>query len=161
MLNSINEAKKIVTMISHDDISKNFFNNGGCSKLARYLMPFFKTDCVEIMCIIYTDNNEHKEEISEQLKYEHIFELYSEKIISINHVALVHNNIVYDANGATLLEEYIKNNSIKSYIHEMVKFDNKRDLVSFFYLLFEEHKYGFTPGGKIKEKIKQLCGKLN
>lgn len=155
---TIDNAYKIVNKINLDFELNYFFTNGGCSKLARHLLPYFKETKVSLLCFIYKYNERHENEILEILEADDIFDLLLEEVITIDHVALFDEKtgLVFDAYGVNPLDAYLVKYKLDDNFCVSKNFYSKREVVSFFKLLYSHHKYGYTSKNLIKDKINAI-----
>lgn len=141
------EIEKIVDAIQKDKNEKHYFLNGGCSQLANYLTPFFMKNngFVEFATFIFYEEEWDKVQINKIINKkskEDLNTVILNDIIRIDHIAIMHNDIIYDGHGINRKDFYEKNIMLKNYFIKILRFEKDDFVEDFLDVVRETHIFG-------------------
>lgn len=141
------EIEKIVDAIQKDKNEKHYFLNGGCSQLANYLTPFFMKNngFVEFATFIFYEEEWDKVQINKIINKkskEDLNTVILNDIIRIDHIAIMHNDIIYDGHGINRKDFYEKNIMLKNNFIKILRFEKDDFVEDFLDVVRETHIFG-------------------
>lgn len=151
--------EQLIEKLSKNLEAKHFFNNGACAKLAEYLYNEFFSDQKNtfLLCRFFVKYQSEKQEQLEDLNMLDSYDFLS-CYSQTEHVAIVHNNIVYDVNGVAKLTSIEKlNEKDPDHFYCLLPIENKLDFSQLLDLIFPHHKYGHVSKNDIKNKIQHYA----
>lgn len=161
------EIEKIVDAIQKDKNEKHYFLNGGCSQLANYLTPFFMKNngFVEFATFIFYEEEWDKVQINKIINKkskEHLNTVILNDIIRIDHIAIIHNDIIYDGHGINRKDFYEKNIMLKNNFIKILRFEKDDFVEDFLDVVRETHIFGHhSPEITSKKIFNLLSGSSN
>lgn len=157
----LSNIKKIVNSINKSPVDRDYFINGGCSNLANYLAPLFleNEENIEFGMFIYAEEEWDVEQINKMIdknNKESLRKKIINEIILIDHIFIVHEGIVYDANGVNEEKEYIQNFLIVNTFYKKLKFSKQDFSEDFLNAVRETHIFGHHSEEDTKKRILKI-----
>lgn len=161
MKNFLSNVKNIVKSINESPLDKNYFINGGCSNLVNYLTPFFMGNekLVEFAMFIYAEEEWDVTQINkimDRATKEKLNELLKEEIILIDHIAIIHNDIIYDGNGFNKKEYFLNKIMLPNNFMRTITFKKEDFVEDFLNTVKGTHIFGHHSESGTRQRIENM-----
>lgn len=166
-MKNIEDLKNIAMKISTTIKEKDFFLNGGCSKLVEYFFDsFMKNEKgeTELACFFYVNEYQNKEDMLLQINnasHKELIDLLIYYELIISHIAVVdsENKNIIDGHGCNDQNFYDDNLMLPGNFRVNFIFENKKECQDFIENVCATHVFGQTSQKRIKTKIEKLMTK--
>lgn len=165
MNNFLSEIKEIVNAINNSPKDKRYFLSGGCSNLANYFTPTFieKEGKIEFALFIFAEEEWDVEQINKIMNRsnkEKLNNLITEEIILIDHIAILHEGMIYDGNGVHEKNVYTEKFMLANTFMRTIKFGKNDFVEDFLSSVRQTHIFGNDNPTHTRRKISKLMNQV-